>query len=258
VTHVHCTRAQLVEVLGVPFNGDEKEGEMRIKQKLAITMSVGLALGGLAVGTAAAVSSLSGARYATPVSYSMIFGSSGNIVSAKGAAAGSVGSVLPGQCELYGVGDFIGSTSCPSLLSAPYQLTETPITATSGLITYFAVTTTNPAPAAGGNRINFSIRLCENAANNCNTPGGGITVARCTPLPGSKTCSWIGRVKFQQWQPSGAFACLAAGIGSCHGSDPGAHDEGLIDIVASRGCGSTCPNGTYDPGHVSWSVAYIK
>jgi hypothetical protein len=230
---------------------------MRIKQKLAIAMSAGLALGAMAVGTAAAVSGLSGSRYATPVSYSMIFGSSGNIASSAGKP-GSVGSILPGYCELYGVGDFIGSTPCPTLLSTPYELTETPITATKGTITYFSVTTTNPAPAAGGNRINFSIRLCEFGAGNCNVPPGGITVARCTPLPGSNTCSWIGKVQFAQWQPSGLFACLAGGVGICRGKDPGVRDYGLIDIVASRGCGSTCPNGTYDPGHVSWSVAYIR
>ena len=228
---------------------------MKIKQKMAIVVSGGLLIGGAIVGTAAAVTA---AHYTTPVSYSMVFGSSGNIAPSSTGKPGSVGGVLPGQCELYGVGDFIGSTPCPALLGAPYQLTETPLTASSGVITYFSVTTTNAAPAAGGNQINFSIRLCENAAINCNSPGGGITVARCTPSAGSKTCSWIGKVAFQQWKPSGPFVCYAGGVGTCHGKDPGVHDEGLIDIVASRGCGSTCPNGTYDPGNVSWSVAYIK
>jgi hypothetical protein len=220
-------------------------------KRLALAVAAGLLLAGTAVGTAAAVSS---GHYTTPQSTTMIFGSSGNIFSPAGGVAGTVGSVLPGECELYGVGDYIGSTPCPSLLSTPYQLTETPIAVNSGVLTYFTVTTTNAAPATGGNQINFSIRLCENAANNCNTPGGGITSARCAPLPGSKTCSWIGRVAFQQWQPSHPYACT----GTCHGADPGVHDEGLIDVVASRGCGTSCPKGTYDPGHVSWSVAYLK
>jgi hypothetical protein len=89
----------------------------------------------------------------------------------------------------------------------------------------------------------------------------GITKARCSPSPGSRTCSWIGKVdtvQFQQWQPSGAVACPAGASGICHGKDPGMSDKGLIDIVASRGCGSSCPNGTYDPGHVSWSMSYIQ
>jgi hypothetical protein len=227
---------------------------MTMTKKVGLAVSVVLLLGGAVVGTAAAASS---ARYTTPQAYTMVFGSSGNIASPAGLnVPGTVGSVLPGQCELYGVGDYIPTTSCPALLSTPYQLTETPITASNGVITYFSVITTNAAPAAGGNRINFSVRLCENAANNCNVPGGGITIARCSPLPGSKTCSWIGKLPFQQWRPNTAYPCT--GPGSCHGADPGVHDEGLIDIVASRGCGTSCPNGTYDPGHVSWSVAYIK
>lgn len=227
---------------------------MSIRKRFAVAVSAGLLLSGAVIGTAAAVSS---GRYSTAQAYTMMFGSSGNIPSTTGSAGpGTVGSVLPGQCELYGVGDYIPTTPCPSLLSTPYQLTETPLTTSSGVITYFSVTTTNPSPAVGVNRINFSVRLCENGANNCNSPGGGITVARCSPLPKSKTCSWVGRLKFQQWQPSAPYPC--SGIGSCHGADPGVHDEGLIDVVASRGCGSSCPNGTYDPGHVSWSVAYIK
>jgi hypothetical protein len=227
------------------------------KKRLAIAVAGGLVLSGAIIGTAAAVSLAT--TYKTPVTYTMVFGSSGNIYASSPAGgtakAGTVGSILPDQCELYGVGDFIGSTSCPSLLSTPYELTETPIAASSGVLTYFTVTTTNAAPSTGGNQINFSVRLCENAANNCNVPGGGITIARCAPLPGSKTCSWVGKVAFEQWQPSTAYACSG---GSCHGADPGTHDEGLIDIVGSRGCGTSCPNGTYDPGHVSWSVAYIK
>jgi hypothetical protein len=230
---------------------------MMLKKQLAIAATAGLLVGAAAVGTAAAVSSAT--TYKTPVSYTMVFGSSGNIYSvspAKGVlSAGTVGSILPDQCELYGVGDYIGSTPCPTLLSTPYELTETPIASSSGVFTYFTVTTTNAAPAGGGNQIDFSIRLCENAANNCNVPGGGITIARCAPLPGSKTCSWIGKVPFEQWQPSRQYAC-AGGI--CHGADPGVHDEGLIDVVGSRGCGTSCANGTYDPGHVSWSAAYIK
>lgn len=226
---------------------------MMLKKRLVIAVSAGLLLGGAAIGTAAAVST---GHYKTPASTTMVFGSSGNIASPKvGLPAGTVGSVLPGECELYGVGDFIGSTPCPPLLSTPYELTETPLAVSSGVFTYFTVITTNPAPATGGNQINFSIRLCENGAINCNVPPGGITPARCAPRPGSKTCSWIGRLPFQQWQPSIAYGC-APGI--CHGSDPGIHDEGLIDVVASRDCGTSCPNGTYDPGHVSWSVAYIK
>jgi hypothetical protein len=226
---------------------------MMVRKRLAIAVTAGLLLGGSVIGTAAAVAS---GQYTTAQSTTMVFGSSGNIFSpAGGATAGTVGSVLPGECELYGVGDFIGSTPCPTLLSAPYQLTETPLAVSSGVFTYFTVSTTNAAPVGGGNQINFSVRLCENAANNCNTPGGGITIARCAPLPGSKTCSWIGKLAFEQWKPNHAYACAG---GSCHGADPGVHDEGLIDVVASRGCGTTCPKGTYDPGHVSWSVAYIK
>ena len=169
--------------------------------------------------------------------------------------------VIPGQCELVGVGDFIGSTSCPALLAAPYQLTETPIAATKGTITYFTVTTTNPAPAGGGNYINFSIRLCKDGGvPGCNSAyPGGITPARCAPTAGSHTCSWIGKLPFGQWQPGGsASPCPASGSGICHSKDPTVKDQGLIDVVMSRGCGSTCPNGTYDPGNVSWSVAYIK
>ena len=217
---------------------------MNLKKRFAIAASAGLLLSGAAVGTVAAVTS---GHYTTQVSYSMVFGSSGNISSpAGGVGVGTVGSILPNQCELYGVGDYIGSTACPKLLSTPYELTETPISASSGVITYLTVTTTNAAPATGGNQINFSVRLCENAANNCNVPPGGITIARCTPAPGSKTCSWVGKVAFNQWQPK-LFKL-----------DPGIHDEGLIDLVGSRGCGTSCPNGTYNPGHVSWSVAYIK
>lgn len=229
---------------------------MRGKRKVGIAIALSLVLGGLAATAAAGVFT---SLYSTPTSYSMIFGSSGNIASASTGKPGSVGSILPGQCALFGVGDFIGSTPCPSLLSAPYELTETPITANSGTITYFSVTTTNAATT--GHQIVFSVRLCEHtgySATSCNTPPGGITVGRCSPLPGSRTCSWIGKVPFQQWQPNGAVACPTGASGTCHGKDPGTLDEGLIDIVASRGCGSTCPNGTYDPGNVSWSVAYIK
>ena len=228
---------------------------MGIKRKAAIAVAVALVLGGLA---AAAAAGVLGNGYRTPVVHTMIFGSSGNIPASTGKL-GSMGSVLPGECELVGVGDFIGSTSCPSLLKAPYELTETPITATSGTIYYFSVTTTNPAPSGGGNYINFSIRLCEDGvAPHCNSAyPGGITPARCAPAAGSNTCSWIGKLPFHQWQPGGpAGSCPAAGIGICHSKDPGVKDQGLIDIVMSRGCGSSCPNGTYDPGNVSWSVAY--
>ncbi len=230
---------------------------MRIKRKVAVATALGLVLGGLAATAAAG----GFARlYTTPTSYSMIFGSSGNIPASTGAP-GSVGSVIPGQCELIGVGDYIGSSPCSSLLQSPYELTETPITASSGVITYFSVTTTNAAPAGGGNYINFSIRLCEDGvAPHCNSAyPGGITPARCAPAAGSKTCSWVGKLPFQQWKPGGpATPCPASGSGSCHSKDPGIKDQGLIDIVLSRGCGSSCPNGTYDPGNVSWSVAYIK
>jgi hypothetical protein len=232
---------------------------MRIKRKVAVAVTICLVVGGLAAAAGAGVLS---SLYNTPVSYSMIFGSSGNIYSTKSApsapGSGTVGSVLPGQCVLIGVGDFIPSAGCSGLLSAPYELTETPITASSGTITYFSVTTTKPATA--GHQIIFSVRLCEHSpfsATSCNTPPGGITVARCTPLPKSYTCSWIGKVPFQQWQPGTTEPCPGSGI--CHGSDPGVKpDYGLIDVVASRGCGSSCPNGTYDPGNVSWSVSYIK
>ena len=230
---------------------------MMIKKRLAIAVTAGRLLSGAAIGTAAAVSS---GRYLTATSYTMAFGSSGNIYKAAPAGGplgvGTVGSVLPGGCALIGVGDYIPSTPCgPVFLATPYQLTETPLAASNGVFTYFTVTTTNPAPAAGpANRIVFSIRLCESGPAVC-APGGGITRAGCSPNPGSKTCSWIGKLPFEQWQPSGPYACVG---GICHGSDPGHRDEGLIDVVASRGCNRTCPNGTYDPGHVSWSVAYIK
>jgi|SRR5579862_1200294 len=228
---------------------------MRSKRKVTVAIALGFVLAGLAAGIALAGYPF----YQTPVSYSMIFGSSGNIPASSTGKPGTVGSVIPNQCELIGVGDYIGSTPCPSLLAAPYELTETPITASSGTITYFSVTTTNPAPAGGGNFINFSVRLCEDGVGTeCNTfYPGGITPARCFPAAGSKTCSWIGKLPFQQWQPKAPSTC-AGGSGTCHNTDPKAHDEGLIDVVMSRGCGSTCPNGTYDPGHVSWSVAYIK
>lgn len=227
---------------------------MSIRNRLAIAASVSLLLAGAVVGTAAAVSS---SHYTTPVSYTMVFGSSGNIAgvsAAGGPTVGTVGGILPGECELYGVGDYIGSKPCPALLSTPYELTETPLSSTSGVFTYFTVTTTNAAPATGGNQIDFSIRLCEAGLGNCNVPPGGITIGRCAPAPGSHTCSWEGKVPFQQWQPSGPYACS----GTCRAKDPATRDYGLIDVVASRGCGTTCPNGTYDPGHVSWSVAYIK
>jgi hypothetical protein len=145
-------------------------------------------------------------------------------------------------------------------------LTETPITASSGGISYFSVTTTNAA--ASGRRIVFEVRLCEHAdsggtGGNCSTPSGGITKARCSPLPGSNTCSWVGKVPipYEQWQPA-TLSCPAGASGSCYGKDPlsgkSSADYGLIDIVAAPGCGSTCPGGTYDPGNVSWSVAYVK
>jgi hypothetical protein len=232
---------------------------MRVKREVAIAVAMVLVLGGL---TATAVAGGFARFYTTPVSYSMIFGSSGNIGAASTGKPGSVGPVYPGSCILVGVGDFIPATGCPTLLSSPYELTETPIAASKGTITYFTVTTTNPAPAGGGNYINFSIRLCEDGvAPYCNvSPPGGITKARCAPAAGSHTCSWVGKLPFGQWQPAGpATACPAGGSGFCHSKDPTKPaDEGLIDIVMSRGCGSTCPNGTYDPGNVSWSVAYIK
>ena len=233
---------------------------MMIKKRLAIAVSAGLLLSAVAVGTAAAVSS---GRYATPASTTMVFGSSGNILTLKGPrlVVGTVGSILPGGCALIGVGDYIPSTPCPVLLAGPYQLTETPLAVSTGVFTYFTVTTTNAAPAAQppADRIVFSIRLCESGANGCAAgPPGGITKAACSPVPGSKTCSWLGKLPFQQWKPATPYACVG---GICHGGDPGFHDEGLIDVVASRGCNSSangCPNGTYDPGHVSWSVAYIR
>jgi hypothetical protein len=223
-----------------------------IGRRLVVAVGAGLLFVGGAIGTAAAVS----AHYTTVTTYTTMFGSSGNIAQTATGKPGSVGGVLPGQCELYGVGDFLGSTPCPTLLAKPYELTETPISVSNGIITYFTVTTTNPAPVGTVNRINFSVRLCEAGLLNCNAPPGGITTARCSPLPGSYTCSWIGRVPFQTWKPAGPYAC--SGPGSCHGSDPATKDYGLIDVVASRGCGTTCPNGTYDPGNVSWSVSYVK
>src|SRR4051794_25355772 len=101
---------------------------MRSKRKVAIAIAMGLVLGGLAATAAAGVLT---SLYNTPVSYDMIAGSSGNIYDVVNTPPinTTVGSVLPGQCILVGVGDYIGSTSCSKLLSAPYQLTETPITA---------------------------------------------------------------------------------------------------------------------------------
>lgn len=227
------------------------------KRRGAIAIAAALVLGALAAtGTWAA------SLYNTPVSYSMIFGSSGNIPpNPSTGKPGSVGGIPNSQCALIGVGDYIPATPCIALLGAPYELTETPITATSGTITYFSVTTTNPAPSGGGNYINFSIRLCKDGgAPGCNSAyPGGITPARCAPAAGSHTCSWIGKLPFHQWQPGGhAGACPASGSGLCHGRDPVVKDQGLIDIVLTRGCGASCPNGTYDPGDVSWSVAYTK
>lgn len=64
-------------------------------------------------------------------------------------------------------------------------------------------------------------------------------------------------VRFQQWQPNGSTACPPGAIGSCYGKDPGlTTDYGLIDIAAQ--CMGACPNGSYNPGHVSWSVAYLN
>lgn len=228
---------------------------MRMKRKVAIAITMALLLGGVAT---AATAGVFRSLYTTPVTYTQMFGSSGNIVKLGPTGAGgpitrsTVGSVLPGQCMLIGVGDYIESTPCTALLKEPYELTETPITATSGTITYFAVTTTNPAPAADpANRIIFSVRLCENAAYGtpgCNSPVGGVTAAKCSPAPGSRTCSWIGKVLYKQWQPGG--------VG--HNTDPGINDKGLIDVVAK--CYSkvtaSCADSTYDPGNVSWSVAY--
>lgn len=229
---------------------------MRGKRKVGIAIAIGLTLGGLAATAAAGVFS---SLYSTPLSYSMIFGSSGNIPASTGKP-GSVGGVMPGGCALVGVGDYIPAAPCSSYLNAPYELTETPIAATSGTIYHFTVITTNAAPSSG-NRINFSVRLCEYGPSNCagGSPGGGIQVARCSPAAGSKTCSWVGKLPFRTWNPKPAVGVpCASGSGTCHDKDPGTKDLGLIDVVLSRGCGSTCPNGTYDPGNVSWSVAYAK
>ena len=231
---------------------------MRFTRKTKIAIALGLVVGGLAA--TAAAGGFARLYPRTPYAQTMIFGSSGNIA-AQAGGAGTVGPVLPGQCELIGVGDYIPSTGCPGLLSTPYELTETPIAANSGVITHFTVITTKPAGDA--NRIVFWVRLCEHGVGDCNTPPGGLTIAHCSPLPGSYTCSWIGKLKFQQWQPSTADP--ACGTGVCFGSDPllgapaGQTDYGLIDVALSRGCGdSTCPNGTYDPGHVQWSVSYLS
>ena len=227
------------------------------KRKVVIAIALGLVLGSLAA-TAAAGGFAS--LYSTPFATTMIFGSSGNIPNQATGKPGSVGSILPVGCALVGVGDYIPSAPCSSYLNKPYQLTETPIAASSGVITYFTVTTTNPAPAAGGNGIHFSLRLCEYGANSCvgGFPGGGIQKADCIPKAGSNTCSWIGKLAFGQWKPGGPATACPQLSGSCHNADPGTKDLGLIDVVLSRGCGSTCPNGTYDPGNVSWSVAYIR
>ncbi len=228
---------------------------MRVKRNVAVAIAVGLILGGLAAtATAGVLSSL----YSTPVAHSMIFGSSGNILK-DNLQTGTIGSIQQGGCALIGVGDYIGSSPCKTLLPTPYEFTETPISATGGTITYFAVTTTNASPSPG-NRVVFSVRLCEAHTVGCGTKTLGITIAKCSPVSGSKTCSWIGKspfLPFQQWQPSGSTPCPGGAVGICHGTDPAALDEGLIDIVASPGCTSkTCPFGTYDPGRVSWSVAY--
>ena len=229
---------------------------MRSKRKMTVAVVAALVVAGVAT-TAAWAAGL----YNTPVAYDMIFGSSGNIPAAAGSTKpGTVGGILPNQCALVGVGDYIPSKLCSSYLNDPYQLTGTPIAATRGVITHFTVTTTNAAPSSG-NRINFSVRLCEYGANSCagGSPGGGIQLARCSPNKGSKTCSWVGKIPFMTWNPKPVVGVACPGVpGSCHEFDPGTKDLGIIDVVLSRGCGSTCPNGTYDPGHVSWSVAYIQ
>ena len=231
---------------------------MRVKRKVAIAIAMTVVLGGLAAAAAAGV--MSSSAYNTPTAYDMIFGSSGNIPPKAGTSTpGTVGGIGVGGCALVGVGDYIPSASCASYLNDPYQLTGTPIAATRGVITHFTVTTTNAAPSSG-DRINFSVRLCEYGANSCagGFPGGGIQKARCSPNKGSKTCSWVGKLPFMTWNPKTAAGVpCASGSGTCHEFDPGTKDLGIIDVVLSRGCGSTCPSGTYDPGHVSWSVAYI-
>jgi hypothetical protein len=170
----------------------------------------------------------------------MIFGSSGYVPTGQSLF------VAPGDCELIGVGDFIPTTGC-GLLLKEFQSTETPIAITGGVFTYFTVTTTNPAPA-GDKRIDFSLRLCGVGVNACNPATLGFTTLRCSPADGSNTCSVAGKVPFRQWVPK---------VGDLN---PGA-DLGLVDVVASRGCNSSaneCPNGTYNPGSVSWSAAYTK
>src|SRR5438874_1689809 len=103
---------------------------MRIKRKVAIAVAMALVLGGLAAAAAAGVLA---SIYTTPVSDSMIFGSSGNIYFPQpGSSITTIGPIRPGECALVGVGDYIRPASC-SALKTPYQLTETPITASSGV-----------------------------------------------------------------------------------------------------------------------------
>ena len=211
---------------------------MRIKRKMAIAIALGVVLG--AVATAAAAGVLT-SLYSTPFATTMIFGGDGGA---------GVDSLNQAHCALIGVGSYRNNGPCAALLATPYEETETPITASSGRITYFAVTSRNAAAGGGAARVVFAVRLCGSACN-----AGDITTARCSPLPGSKTCSWIGSVPFQQWQPGTLTACGGGGGGACHGSNAGAADRGLIDIVAR--CLFACPNGTYEPGEVTWSVAYV-
>lgn len=206
-------------------------------------MSAALLIGGFAFGSAASGAGGRATAKVGPVTTDMIFGSSGYVPTGQSLF------VAPFQCELIGVGDFIPSGNCGGLVNV-YQKTETPIAITNGVFTYFTVTTENPAPAVQPptNRIIFTLRLCQVAAANC---GGtlGFTTLHCTPAAGSNTCAVTGKVAFRQWVPK---------LGD---KNPTVPDLGLVDVVASRGCNSTpkeCPKGTYDPGSISWSAAYIK
>ena len=121
---------------------------MNLKRRVAIGAAAGLLLSGVAVGTVAAATS---GHYTTPTTYSMVFGPRATSSVPLAASARCDRSCREGG-RLTASATTFPSTPCAALLPKPYELTETPISATSGVITYLTVTTTNAAPATGGTR----------------------------------------------------------------------------------------------------------